>query len=763
MEQRILDLFFGSVLHDIGKPVQRATRERKTHSKIGKEFLEKFDFSKEILDQVRYHHAKDLIKARLEEDSLVYITYIADNISSGIDRRKSEEEIVGQRFKADIPLEDIFNRFKNESVPRYYRPGYLNVYKEPNYPEEKAIAFTDGDYSGVVSYLSSNLALINHTEEYVDSLLNLLEATLYYVPSSTNLEEVADISLYDHLKLTAAVACAIYQYLEANEITNYKQELFNCSDEFYEKKAFILASFDISGIQNFIYTIVGSGAHKHLRSRSFYLDMLSEWIVTVLLDELSLTRANLIYNGGGHAYFILANTERTRHILEKVEHEFNQFFLQTFGIKLYVAFGWSSFRAREVMIGNKVTDYSKIFQRISRQISDKKQSRYSTKDLMKLNEMGKRAGRECRVCHTIHNLKDNEDLCKICSLLESFSSDIQRADYFIVTNKKDGLPLGPGAFLSVIGKEAIIEQKFEGKIFAKNIQMTGIDQSVHVWVADYSSSKNNDFNEYVERAWATKENKTIGSKKIGVLRADVDDLGLGFMAGFSMQNQGRYNTLSRTATFSRNMALFFKVYVNQIAEDLHITLIYSGGDDLFAIGAWDDIISFAMELRDSFLYWTNDKLTLSAGIGMFDGKTPINIMARETGKLEQAAKDAGKNSICLFSDENVFPFDIFTDEIIDISYRIEDFFESQGEKGKAFIYKILSLIEDKKKKSRISFARLVYLLARIESEMTNRAIKAQNSFNDLKKLLIQSFNDHQDIQKTDMALRLYIYKNREEG
>ena len=41
--------------------------------------------------------------------------------------------------------------------------------------------------------------------------------------------EIADISLYDHCKITAAVGSCIIDYLEQEGITNYKDELYNNS------------------------------------------------------------------------------------------------------------------------------------------------------------------------------------------------------------------------------------------------------------------------------------------------------------------------------------------------------------------------------------------------------------------------------------------------------------------------------------------------------------------------------------------------------
>ena len=52
---------------------------------------------------------------------------------------------------------------------------------------------------------------------------------------------------------------------------------------------------------------------------------------------------------------------------------------------------------------------------------------------------------------------------------------------------------------------------------------------------------------------------------MSVLRADVDNLGKTFMSGFvDKKGNDRYVTLSRTATLSRQLSLFFKYYISSI-------------------------------------------------------------------------------------------------------------------------------------------------------------------------------------------------------
>lgn len=100
---------------------------------------------------------------------------------------------------------------------------------------------------------------------------------------------------------------------------------------------------------------------------------MSEYIADSLLDKLGLNRANLLYVSGGHAYFVLANTEKTVETLVQFEKDFNQFLLANFQTRLYVAFGWGSFAAKDIMSElNSSESYRQVYQKASRMISEKK-------------------------------------------------------------------------------------------------------------------------------------------------------------------------------------------------------------------------------------------------------------------------------------------------------------------------------------------------------------------------------------------------------
>lgn len=670
----------------------------------------------------------------------------------GINKGTNEERLIGNavqiacqnkrlKIQDKYRLMDIFNYFGKERRNNYEVPRKLNDY---SMGKSNNCKLDTDEESRLLSHVIDELSKISFDEAHEQQVLNILETYLVNLPCPN--EQLQDISLYDLMHLTCAYTRVILKNGSELEYENLLQQ-----------KIFLLVSFDISGIQDFIYTIVSTGAHKQLRSRSFYLDMVSEWMADSLLKKCNLNRANLIYSGGGHAYILLDNQLKTIKIIEKLEKEFNQFFIDKFRERLFVSFGKCEFSPM-VLFNNTSDEYFDIFKEISDEISEHKLHRYNAKELEKLNsEVLKSNLQECKICHSVLNVsirQNNEDegpLCDICNRLLNFSKNIQQDPSFIVNSKNtnESLPIGPEAYLH----HRLQKVTLDDTVYIKNkIQGDGI----RIWSGDFAENKQNLFSTYAERSWTD-----CGIKKLGALRCDVDDLGFAFMAGFSQQEGGKYNTFLRSSVFSRNMSMFFKSYVNQIAEEKHLTIIYAGGDDMFVIGAWDDVIDFGIDLRQRFVKWTGGKLHLSAGIGIFNSKMPINTIADQTGKLEDSAKDnVGKDSICLFDSKNVFQFDEFIDEV----YRnklcqIRNFFDNEPERGKTFIYKLLDLIRNRDEKNRINFARLAYYLARLEDDTPK---EKQKEFKKFKRNMHNWYDDEKEIHQVEMALILYIYSIREE-
>ncbi len=801
MRNQIHILATGALLHDIGKVLYRSSSmDGRSHSISGTDFVKRFTDNKDILDCIRYHHWKEIKDAPLEKDSPAYIVYISDNISSGADRRDIEGE-ARSGFERNRPLESVFNLLNNRNGNKAYIPG--EVENTVKYPEIVTPRNFAPEYSRIVSDFADGLSGISFEPQYINSLIELCEAYLSYVPSSTDLGQAADISLFDHSRITAAIASCIALYAESRGITDYREEYFIKEKNFYDEKAFRVFSMDISGIQQFIYTISSKGALKGLRARSFYLEILLENVADEILTRCKLTRANLLYTGGGHAYILLPNTGEARQAIENTIKTINRKLISSFGTRLFIAYGSEACSANELM--SKTSDpesYINIFRSVSSQISAMKLRRYSAEDLRLLNS-GRmdEEGRECTVCGVSSDLiyRDETYMCRMCSVFADISGDLIRKDYvFAVLNGR-----GNGTSLPMVSSGEknlyLAPMKCEDakrllnnspekvvRIYSKNLFRTGLSLAAKLWMGDYAA-KNEDgsLKTFIELAKCSK-----GIQRIGILRADVDNLGTAFVRGFirdnDEENKYRYETISRTATLSRSLSLFFKYHINNLMENpeyslagkkgkRNVVVVYSGGDDLFIVGAWDEVLSAAVDIRNAFRRYTDGALTLSAGLAVYDEKYPISLMAEETAELEQRAKqhehkNGTKNSISLFGlehdngslvDRHTYDWDTFEEKVLGEKYTaIKTFFESGEDYGNAFLYNILRLLRQAEKE-KINIARLAFLLARREPG-ENAPEKLKEAYSELSANLYKWSLNADDRKQLITALIIYIYTRREE-
>lgn len=819
MTQENVKLAIGALLHDIGKLLYRYNDGR-NHSRSGYEYLKDVVHieDRKILEQVLYHHASLLKNARIENNSLAYITYIADNIASASDRRKNQEEESG--FDREMSLQSIFNLLNCNDEKLCYSPEQLN--ENINYPTSVSTGFDEIFYGKIVNEIEKNLRGITWNKNYLNSLLEVLEAQLSYIPSSTMKSEVADISLYDHVKLTAAIAASIKEWLDENNISDYKETLFKGATGFYGKKVFLLFSMDMSGIQDFIYTIASKNALKMLRSRSFYLEIFMENLIDELLDYIGMSRSNLIYSGGGHTYIITANTENIKQKIVEFELKINEWLLDEFKTALFLGCGYAECSANELHNEPEGT-YRQIFKNVSKMISQKKMKRYSAAQIIKLNSEGKKDGtRECRVCRRASKLLEDDDICSVCNAMIDMSQNILYEGFYIVTeNPKDkaALPLPFGRYLVAYNKEELLEKMKQDdssyiRAYTKNKSYTGFKVVKKLWVGDYTLGD----------SFEKLAKKSEGINRIAVFRADVDNLADAFVNGFVSEKYGeKYMTISRTATFSRKMSMFFKYHINYILENgefyivdkkkedkgkkgkrnRNATIVYSGGDDVFVVGSWDDVVGFAVDLQKSLKEFSQDTLTISGGIGIYPAKYPINNMARLTGELEDCSKKykepekkiglckdcnksgncsrecekKSKNAITLFTppqeksgnnslsltQDMTFSWKDFENNVVKIKLNfLKKFFVKTPEKGKAFLYRILELIrgmEDDK----INLARLAYTLARLEEALKKDKEAGQiKEINFFSSTIYKWIGCEKDRKEFIAAIYLYVYLIRDE-
>lgn len=769
MNDKQLKNILAVLLHDIGKVVFDG-ESGNNHCLSGYDFL-KNDAGvtdSEVLDTVRYHHYNQLLNCELSDDSLAYIGYIANRITLADETKEPD-------IPNDAPLESVFNILNGNNRKMYYRPQLLDNESEVNFPQKERQCFDSSFYSSAKTILLDCLKKIDFSKpdkRHIIMLLETLETLLTYVPASSASENLADISLFEHSKLTCAVASCILNYLNAENISDYKKTLFENCEKFYNCKAFLMYSLDVSGIQSFIYTINTEGALKTLRARSFYLEIFMETVIDELIERLNLSRANVIYSGGGHCYLILPNTSDTRRIICDFEKEVNKWLIDNFRTGLYVAGGFAQCSANSLR-DNPKGSYADIFAEMSRGISKKKLTRYDIDDLKKLNSDDKSDGlRECKVCRSLHNVNDS-GRCDFCQGLLEFSKDIMNDNkpYFsVVRGGKTGLKL-PFSLRLIADTKVELKKRIECgnnnvRTYGKNISSADMDSAVRIWVGSYLY---NDMTNELAKASA-------GIDRIAVLRGDVDNLGQSFVHGFDREaSHSNLVNLSRTATLSKQLSLFFKKHINSFLANgkFNITgtdkvrkalVVYSGGDDVFIVGAWNDVISLAVDISNEFCSFTEGTLSISAGIGLFTSSFPISVAASIVETLEDTSKNypnssnPEKNAVTLFDNSITYSWKVFEDRVVNQKLKvIRDFLECIEDYGRSFLYNLLFCIRNCDDK--INIARCVYLLSRMAPKCADdkEIIKKYDKFSTKIYDWIQKRKDREELTT---AIYLYSYISR---
>ncbi|WP_297072855.1 type III-A CRISPR-associated protein Cas10/Csm1 [Thermococcus sp.] len=662
----------GGLLHDIGKPVQRAKRYSGDHSEQGAEFLGQLarETGREEYGLLAlfsaFHHKKHFKEARIretvkrinserfglsEEDIMqaLWIVYEADNLSSA-EREEGEPENIR-------PLYSIFNR------ERAYFPVALEFGQELPVPTE-VDTLTKQHYERIVKGVEEEL---KKTELRVDRILPVLEKHLTFVSSVTSKGNV--ISLYDHMRMTSAIALAMLKAgCTAGDI-----KAGRCRKE----KRFLIIEGDFSGIQDFIYGISGKGTLKYLRARSAYLELIAWDIVLEILRRLGLTRANVIFNAGGHFLILGQNTEEAIKELEGIRKHVVEWLYREFDGKLYLALAWEAVSGEELGRKGEKNFFAEARTRLKRKLDIRKLRRFEeVEGLFKEPKASERL-EECAVCgkevpeNLLEPFKLSDDssvrACKTCNELAELGKNLPKVKGFVMDRKThEGEDITKGPFRHFIPYIEDPIPRGEALLLKNSLDVPGNLQEtiefIPYLVADYFKPSKEG-----ERVIADFEELTgeaTGTKRLGVLKGDVDNLGLFFRD---------MDSPSKLATASRFMDYFFKAYLNEIIrgkfeylmgdipslgdwpKEPDIVVVYAGGDDFFIVGAWNQVFELAFRVREAFRAYTGKGMTLSAGLGYFHPKTPIYRMADVVSERLERAKNEGKDKDRVFVIERTAP------------------------------------------------------------------------------------------------------------
>ncbi len=700
MENEREQIYLAALLHDIGKFYQRIDTGDISTSKYLGDIAQKaqlFCPSRETGGQYIHKHVlwtarfieeycQAFQKQRNEEvDSLLYLAAChhlaesqlsalgkiikkADHLSSGMDRDSEKA------FLDDEDENTQWEAYKNKRMssilefvktsPQQKASYYLPVHQMQL---SKTSIFPKKEYSEAPDYEKLWRGFIGELESiqtgsfsaFGDTLLSLMFKYTACIPAST--VHFQDVSLYDHSRTTGALAVCLYDYQQAG-----------CDNE----SPFLLVGGDLSGIQPYIYQIVSKFAGKNLKGRSFYLRLLSDAVVRYILKELELFQAHVIYNSGGSFYLLAPNTPAAKDKLERCISTIEEKLFATHSNTLYMAIDWVELSEDELMHkkGHLQDAWKRLFEKRDRKKSCKFAKQIENQYEQFFEPWGGNTLRD-RITGEEFGVDEKKIpfeggyIRPLNNVQIKLGKALRETECIVVINGEASCLIGEVSICPVnLGFTYYFLNAREFKEKAKHLesitsQVTVITLNgkngncdfLHSSTKEINNSKILEFyggNEWEEQTFEDMchPDEEGAFSRLGVLRMDVDNLGTIFQEGI---NPGKA-TLSRYAALSRSLDIFFSGYLNTIWREKapkQSLIIYSGGDDLFIIGSWKEVICLAKQIREDFREFTcnNSAFSLSGGVAIVQKKFPIMKGAEESALEEGLAKKhkngKNKNSI----------------------------------------------------------------------------------------------------------------------
>lgn len=695
MVEEYRTVVLAALLHDIGKFLQRGSfgslNVEGRHPEVSSRFISAYrSLFEQVSDAtllktlVQRHHEHPSFRPDLSVQdlplgrarTLAYLISTADNLSSSERGGRSEQF---QDFKA-TPLVSVFGKVslcgdKKATILRYH-PLPLTDTSSLNaiFPAD-FVEYHRGEMNKLLTSFGDEFREFatrvdkGNFDCLLSHLLGFLQKYTWCIPSNTQ-EEIPDVSLYDHLKTTAAIASCLYQYHLATDTLD--EEHIRADAE-----KFCLVVGDLSGIQHYIFDIATAGAGgvaKRLRARSLYIQLITEVACHKILRQMNLPLSNIIMSSGGRFYILLPNIPQAKDVVETIQHEVDDWFLRELNGELainlaVIPFGTEGFQAGK----GSETGFGKVLQDLNSKLALRKRRRF-TETLRDGQAWGENAFllREFKgeqVCLSCHKFpRSGEELCRHCEQDLETGAKLPRAGYVAFFSDE------AAGDIAILGYSASItsQPSFHGvpylvfKLNDPNVEELARYPALPKYIANYTPTAER-FNCEKCSMRSTCQQKPDspdetakfdclayhngGRPLLGFLKADVDNLGATFIYGLKRDSpEGGYDTISRLSTLSRQMDIFFSGWVEHLTSTAFTRCytVFSGGDDLFLVGPWSDITSLAAKIKDDFTMHTgNPQMTLSAGVFLSAPRFPISRASQEANELLDRSKNAGRNAMTI--------------------------------------------------------------------------------------------------------------------
>ncbi|MBM4285355.1 MAG: type III-A CRISPR-associated protein Cas10/Csm1 [Deltaproteobacteria bacterium] len=555
------------------------------------------------------------------------------------------------------------------------------------------------EYLRLFEGFQENLGRLAHRQENLELWLEHLDSLLMVftamIPAQRagEVEASRDVSLYDHARTTAALAAALYAY------HRQRDSLTVPATRDASEPKFLFINGDFYGIQDFIFSSGGQTRRyraKLLRGRSFAVSLMTELAADLVCRELGLPFVSVVLSAAGKFTILAPNTNAARQAVDKAEREINEWL---FRISLgESALGLATRPASpHDLLEGRFTD---LWEGIGRDLERRKLRRL---DL--LRHGGEVAGylenfsSLCPLCFkraaTLAGGETGQDpylrqvplACTICRDHIFLGTNLVKKNRLAVTTPQTDLrdkdqclrePLFGryqvafvDGFLTEEARKDNLLRLWDISPPQETLASPVTRKFINGYIpecseADLHDDRLKDLEEKPEpgapknleqlAALALSHTDTPGKfqglEALGVLKADVDNLGLLMTCGLPPEKF----TLSRLATLSRQVHFFFCLHLPHLLasrpqfQDTYT--VFAGGDDLFLLGPWNRLHDLAREIQKQFTAYVggNPAVHLSAGMALKKPHTPLDQMARSTEAALHQAKAGGRNRLTVFGE-----------------------------------------------------------------------------------------------------------------
>lgn len=578
-----------------------------------------------------------------------------------------------------------------------------------------------------------------------------------------------DISLYEYAKVVSAFSSAGYMQKDALN------------------DSFALIRGDFFSIQSFIFNkdAASKNPANSLRGKSFYVSLMSDIASLNVLETLNLPYFNLMMNAAGQ-FVILSdyNDEISQKLLAlKNEMEiwlYNKYYASvSMGLSVLACsiddFNSSNFNLLLLkLLGEKEKSKATRFNLIE----DKP---YIFADYYKhFTENSSK----CEYCGIMPKKDNKFSACDNCLLYLQYGQNLRTSKYLYIIKNENGEFFNKYNISFDENKKADAFMRMHIDMQDKADKSYNYQDVIHY--RSYVAVDNDVIRSFSDIASYSIDKS--GANILAVLKADVDNLGLIFACGLSEKDsngkvtRGRL-TFSRTNMLSRLIHNFFSYHLYMIMQEkkLNIYTVFAGGDDLFLVGRYDEVIKTAKILYDEFERFTNynNEITISCGIGFYNDGTPVWFMAEDAEhRLEKAKQYRDKDKKHSILKGNIsllygqYNYKTFLEEYERFQEKIL-YFDKYVDVSKGLLYKLMNYCdmkieyekEQKDNMGNINLNNLLwrshfhYVLGKLSVKNIPKGVNPKEFTDSLKKELSIYFTDFIEnnavLLKTLTALQLY--------